>query len=353
MDILKSRPIEVSIKKSKSPDRKKKPWSVRWREGGRGSSQRRRSFATKELASQYRMMVIKELNFSLLAGIKQLKWCVLTEEFIKNRKAIHVSDGQIEQYQFVFNEFSEMLNAPISTNITNSTIEEYLKQLKLGKQNIMGKTRHLSPDTINGKLAKLTALFNWAEGKYIIKQPVLKEHRAKTVKKPPEIWTTEQYLQVESAANDQWRVLMRLAVNGVGRKSSLIKMNIDMVDIKNNRVICYDSKEKDNRITPLNSATMEILSHYINELPKDQVTLFTLKFSSHSWKLLCKRAKVPFIEFHTGLRATMNRWLQKEGVAEGLASRRLGHASPEMTRRAYANFESLDDQREIADKMPI
>ena len=79
--------------------------------------------------------------------------------------------------------------------------------------------------------------------------PITKETKTKESVRRPGIWTKEQYEAVESIAEPQWRMLMRLGVNGVARKGSLAKLKVEDVDIENNLVRCWDENDPAKRAT--------------------------------------------------------------------------------------------------------
>ena len=337
----------VTVAKSKDASRKASPWYVRWYPDGRKGKYIRRSFPTKSLAEQFAKRVFNDLNSGLLNSLGSKPFQEVVNDFIDTKKSRNVQPGTIEQYNYTYTEFLDLCGNPDTGLISIQHIDHYLIKVKDNSPDI-------SSASINSKLRNLSVLFNWAVSrKYMGSNPITKETKTKESVRRPDIWTKEQYEAVESIAEPQWRMLMRLGVNGVARKGSLAKLKVEDVDIENNLVRCWDEKVKDYRPTPLNQKTMTMLIDYINGLPDGTVKLFTSKFHHETWKRMCKNANVPFIKFHSGLRTTMNSWLQAAGVSEGPASRRLGHTTPAMTRKSYSNFEDLDQQREIADKMPI
>lgn len=332
---------KVNIRKTSDPRAHRSPWQVRWRTSdGRYPN---RCFRTRSIATDYAAKIQAELNAEVIGSAHGLEWRELTDRFIEARRADRLADSTIKIYAEVAAEFGQINSYPLTTQITIRHIDRYKLELTAN-----------TPATINKKLRHLSAILNWAKKRgYLKSNPVPDSGKLREDKLIPRSLTPKQFNQLLDFCHDpQWRLLILLAVNGVGRKNSLVALNIDDIDFDNGTVRVYDQKQRQSRIAPVHPTTLKELTRYVTELPAGQKRLFTLRFHHTTWNLLLKKAKLPLIRFHD-LRTCMSTWLKQAGVSDGVVTAIFGHSSPSVTTRHYTALDNVESKRTAVSKLPL
>lgn len=316
------------------------PWQVMWRQAGK---QYRRSFPNKAQADEYANHIRNRLQRHYMDLPTSLHWLEFVKLFLQDRQLNRIAPTTIKIYRQALDGFEDA-NGPTETDqITMKHVDAY-------KASISGK----NPVTINKLLRHLSATFTWAvKRKYMIDNPVPNAGKLREPKIQKMVWTPKQFEKViESCYDPQWKILIHLAVNGVARKSSLMRLKISDVDIEKGTVSVWDEKQKQYSHAPIHENTLSLLVDHINSLPDGQEKLFTSKFHHSTWDRIIKTANVPRIKFHD-LRTCMSTWLKESGVADGVVTAILGHSSPTVTTKHYTALDNEKSKRIGIDKLPL
>lgn len=335
---------KVNIFKSTNPNCHLCPWLVRWREpDGRRPS---RSFRTKAMATNYAHLIWSRLNDPQFSNVTTTAYRDLVEMYLLAKRADQLSENTLYQYTLVFEQFGELTGRPNSDQINLLMLDKFKSQF-----------RKKSVATIKSKLRPLNALFNWAVARnFMAENPVPKLGKMREKKKSLTVWTQEQFAQVLDAFNtidqgDQWKVLIHLAINGVARKGSLVKLTVSDIDFEHNAVRCYNAKNKEHRYAPLHDASMTLLTDYFHTLPAKQKKLFTCQFHRTTWNRMVEKARVPFLTFHH-LRTCATTWLKQAGISDSVTASVLGH-SAEVSRAHYTALDDIETRRVAITQLPL
>ena len=301
----------------------------------------RRSFRTKALAVRLCEKMIAQLHADEFAEIVAVSWEKLTTEFLDAKEGDQLSTGSMKEYRQAFKDFSGANFDPPSNHIDPRSIERLKKAVS---QN--------SPATINKKLRHLSCMFNWAvTHRYLLKNPISRSSKLRETKRVYHVMTKEEFSKVlESCPNDQWRLLIQLAVHGAGRKQDLIDLEIEAIDFGAGVVKVYRSKQREEAVIPIHPHTLSELANFVSDIPIGQKRLFTCGFSNNSWRVILKRAEVPYSRFHD-LRAAMVSWMAAAGVPSSVPSKIFSH-SPGVTERYYTQL-NLKVFRDAINRLPI
>lgn len=332
---------KINLAKSADPRRHRAPWCVDYRTT---DGKRHRSyFTTKGQAQEHSKLVNARLNSDQFQTVTPLSWADLVTEFISSKKADQIADTTLKIYREIFLEFAGVCQNPLSTRITPQRIDIY-------KRHIAGN----AAPTRNKKLRHLSALFNWAKKRhYMASNPIEVSGRFRETKKKPRTITPEQFQQlIDHCHDEQWKVLIHLAVNGVARKHSIAVLTIADIDFSAGTIRAFDRKQNEYRETPLHPESLRVLVNYVNGLPEGQVKLFTCRFHNTHWQRLLEKAKVPHITFH-GLRTCMSSWLKNEGVSGDVVSKIFGHSTPTLTYRTYTALDDVESKRKALNRLPL
>jgi integrase len=332
---------KVQVKKSTDPRYKGSPWIARWRDpDGR---RRFKSFPTKSMASDFANLTTARINTDIFKSVASVAWDELVDDFIESKKAAKLAPNTIYQYRAVYRDFGKVNHSPQSARINVRHIDEY-------KKHIQGK----SAASINKELRSLNCLFNWStERNYMAENPIrMKSAKVRERKKRPRSLTPDQFHRLmDYIVDDQWRILVHLGINGVGRKRSLMALKISDVDFENDVVRSYDTKQKEYRACPLHPESMKILTDYVNDLPTGQTKLFISKFHHTVWNRFCEKAGIKYTFHH--LRTCAASWLKARGVSDSLVSRIQGRSVQGVTETYYTDLDDVGVKRDGVALLPL
>lgn len=230
------------------------------------------------------------------------------------------------------NEFSYMLLRQFSTML----VEQYQSK---------GLTKGKKHATINRHVATLKHMFTKANDWNMVDEVVLR--RIRKVKMLEENNKRLRYL-----SKDEWKSLLEacdshlhpivlMALNAGMRKSEILNLQWDNVDLTHNFIHIEDSKNGERRDIPINDTLKKMLQNLPRRLDGkhlfyDLKTQKPFKDVKRSFKTACKNAKITNFRFHD-LRHTFASHLVMAGVDLTTVKELLGHKTLTMTLR-YAHL---------------
>ena len=242
-------------------------------------------------------------------------------------------------------------DVPLSA-VSPKTISEY-KVMRRGK----GRT----PSTVNRELCLLSHAFNLAikEWEWVDSNPVSRVSRDR-VNNQVERWLTFEEQEKLLAVSPLWlREIIIFAVNTGWRRSEILALKWDKVDLFRKTLTILEQKNKGKDTQPFNEQVLELLKarYKIRSIKSNLVF-----YDSEGKELLgrnvlkvfvraVKRASLAHCRFHD-LRHTFATRLVQAGVDLYKVQKLMRHKSPLMTQRYAHHFsESLRDGVDTLDRI--
>lgn len=156
--------------------------------------------------------------------------------------------------------------------------------------------------------------------------------------------------EVPEVGNPYIRAIIRLALLTGARKSELLSLRWEDVDLERREINLPEPKQGRPHTIPLSEPAVEILS----ALPRESDNPYVFpgrKEGSHltsirkAWRKLRERADLEDMTFHD-LRRTVGSWLAQDGVNLQVVGEVLGHTSQEAT-RIYARLSSREPREAL------
>jgi integrase len=194
---------------------------------------------------------------------------------------------------------------------------------------------------INKILSVLKAIFNKALDWDLITEDVLK--RVRKVKPIKGENKRLRYLSEEEAEKlinncpGYLKVIVITALNTGMRKSEILRLTWDRVDLKNRIILLDKTKNGERREIPINNTLYDTLSGIIRNIKIDFVfynpqTLKPYDNLKRSWQAVLKKSHILDFHFHD-LRHTFASWLVMKGIDLTTVKELLGHKDIKMTLR--------------------
>ena len=226
-------------------------------------------------------------------------------------------------------------NVPIG-QFTTMLVEQYqTKRLRSGRK----------PATANRDIATLSHMFTKAVDWEMVNETTLKNIRK--VKLLPEenqrlrYLETEEYMTLIDCCAAHLKPIVITALNTGMRKSEILKLKWNNVDLKNGFILLDKTKSGKRREIPINDTLRKTLGGIIRRIDVRYV-FYDPKTGKHyknvqkSFESACRRAGINDFRFHD-LRHTFASQLAMSGVDMLCLKEILGHASMKMTLR-YAHL---------------
>ena len=133
------------------------------------------------------------------------------------------------------------------------------------------------------------------------------------------------------------KAIVITALNTGMRKSEILKLTWDRVDLKNRLILLDKTKNGERREIPVNRTLYDTLSGLIRDIRTDYVfynpkTLKPVYDTKKSWQKAVKKSRIIDFRFHD-LRHTFASWLVMGGVDLTTVKELLGHKDVKMTLR--------------------
>lgn len=188
------------------------------------------------------------------------------EDFITAKRVEGCSEKTIKYYDSTIRNALVTLNKPIKHIVTEDLrtyLSDYHKKSSCSKVNLDNIRRILS------------SFFSWLEDEnYIIKSPVRRIHKIKTIKTVKEIYTDEN-LEVMRDNCSEFRDLAIIdLLNSTGmRVGELVKLNIADIDFSERECIVFGKGDKERKVY-FDARTKIHLKNYIDSRNDDNEALF-------------------------------------------------------------------------------
>ena len=295
----------------------------------RGTSQARTFFNLRD-AKLWARKVERDVDL----GIQDIKPVLVTIGEAFNRYLIEVTPRKkiaaIEQYRI-----QAWLLHPLSRRILGDL---KLSHLAIWRDEQINKG--YSANTIRLHLAVLSHLYTVAQhewGYEDLKNPVLRLHKPK-LPGARENRITDEDIEtlIQHTQSPFLPILIRLALLTGMRRSELIKLQWNDIDLEKQLIYLTDTKNGDNRQVPIFNQVKAVLQ----EIEKDNSQLFPIKEHAVSvaFKRAAKRSGLVDISFHTLRHEAITRFFEK-GLSIPEVASISGHKSWAMLRR-YTHLQS-------------
>jgi integrase len=213
----------------------------------------------------------------------------------------------------------------------------------------------LSNSTINGELALLRRSFNLASRRRPSKVKFIPHFQLL----PPDaarqgFFEAEELSSLLKVLPSYLVPVAVFAANTAARKSEVLGLTWDNVDLARNSVMLYDTKNGEDRLIPMTSVVKELLAERKalrdRSCPECPWVFFRpdgsqIKDFRVAWETACTAIGKPSAHFHD-LRRTGIRNLRRSGVSEGVAMKISGHKTRDVFDRY--NITSEEDIRQAA-----
>lgn len=219
------------------------------------------------------------------------------------------------------------------TQITPWLVDKY-KSKRL--QDTSKFNRPLSKSTINRELACLKTMLNYAVGEgWLPSNPIAGYKLFKEKLTKLRVVTEDEFIKVYENASDDLKPILVMAYNTGMRRSEILSLKWDNVNLSNGYIIVEESKNDESRYIPinkeLNKALKSVKYHssgeYVFSHDEEPVKCFKTAFYN-----AVERSGVKKFTFHD-LRHTFASNLVMRGVDIITVSELLGHKSLSMTKR--------------------
>lgn len=198
----------------------------------------------------------------------------LKEDFLSAKQVEGCSLRSINYYSSTLDNLIKVLEKPfnqIETEDLRSYLSEYQKKNNASKQTIDNIRRILS------------SFFTWLEDEdYILKSPVRRIHKIKTIKQVKETYSDEalERLRDNCKTIRDLALIDMLASTGM-RVGELVKLNRIDVDFINRECVVLGKGSKE-RIVYFDARTKLHLQNYLNSRTDDNEALFVSLFEPHN-----------------------------------------------------------------------
>ena len=279
----------------------------------------------------------------------------LFEKYFRDHASVHKQQSSIQRDRDSFAHLKESFSGITLDRITSSGIEDY-RNMRL--------SAGAAHSTILNELGLLRNAFNVAirHWKWCRENPV---SQVKLNLKPRHIdrWLTieeEERLLAASKGqlNDQLSDIIVFALNTGMRKTEILSLRIQDIDLQRKILTVMVSKNKEKRGIPLNASAMDVLTRRTKVIPisgyvfsTGHGTMVTPRNLSRSFVKAVTKAGIKDFRFHD-LRHSFATRLAQNGVDLYKVSKLLGHRDITTSQR-YAHHcpESLRDGVEVLDQM--
>ena len=202
----------------------------------------------------------------------------------------------------------------------------------------------LSPATINRHLAALSAVFSYSvENEKAILNPVSRVKMEPEHNKRDRVPFTDEEIRLMAVLPDRWKSLIKLALHTGMRKTELLTLRWENVNLKNGIIHVTKTKSGKNRWVPLTKTSSEILAGLNRIRLIDNPYIFhgnikgeCLKDLPNHWEEYLKQAGIEDFQFHDLRHTCASQIAECTGDLYGL-KKLMGHSTMEMTER-YAHL---------------
>lgn len=210
-------------------------------------------------------------NENLIQGKSNL---TLKEEFLSAKQAEGCSERSVNYYSSTLDNLINALEKPFN-QIETEDLRIYLSEYQ--------KKNDASKQTIDNIRRILSSFFTWLEDEdYILKSPVRRIHKIKTMKQVKETYSDEalEKLRDNCKTIRDLALIDMLASTGM-RVGELVKLNRVDVDFVNRECVVLGKGSKE-RVVYFDARTKLHLQNYLNSRTDDNEALFVSLLEPHN-----------------------------------------------------------------------
>ena len=181
--------------------------------------------------------------------------------FLASKQIEGCSTKTLKYYELILSTFLKNINMVVK-RITTEDLRKYLNDYQ--------KKNNCSKVSIDNVRRVFSSFFNWLEDEnYIIKSPVRRIHKIKTIKVVKETYSSEimQLLRDNCANIRDLSIIDFLSSTGI-RVGELVRLNKDDIDFTNKECVVFGKGSKERRVY-FDSSTKLHLLQYLDERTYD------------------------------------------------------------------------------------
>ena len=198
----------------------------------------------------------------------------LKEEFLSAKQVEGCSERSVSYYRSTLDNLIKVLEKPFN-QIETEDLRIYLSEYQ--------KKNNASKQTIDNIRRILSSFFTWLEDEdYILKSPVRRIHKIKTIKQVKETYSDEalERLRDNCKTIRDLALIDMLASTGM-RVGELVKLNRVDVDFVNRECVVLGKGSKE-RVVYFDARTKLHLQNYLNSRTDDNEALFVSLLEPHN-----------------------------------------------------------------------
>ena len=198
----------------------------------------------------------------------------LKEEFLSAKQVEGCSERSVNYYSSTLDNLIKNLEKPFN-QIETEDLRVYLSEYQ--------KKNNASKQTIDNIRRILSSFFTWLEDEdYILKSPVRRIHKIKTMKQVKETYTDEALEKIRDNCKTirDLALIDMLASTGM-RVGELVKLNRVDVDFVNRECVVLGKGSKE-RVVYFDARTKLHLQNYLNSRTDDNEALFVSLLEPHN-----------------------------------------------------------------------
>lgn len=225
------------------------------------------SFLTPEQILKVKELFAEEISKMSKREIKSRK--TMLEAFITAKKVEGCSDRTIGYYKYVITKFISETTTPLS-QITTEEIRAYINEMMEKK-----KVSNLSADNTR---RILSSFFAWLfEEDYILKNPMKRIHKIKSIKKVKEAYSEEMVETIKSACSSirDLAIIELLSSTGI-RVGELVKMNKTDIDFNSKEIIVLGKGGKQRKVYFDTKTKLHLLNYLNSRIDKNEAAFVSL-----------------------------------------------------------------------------
>jgi len=296
----------------------------------KGRRKRKKIGHSKKLATQ----VLKDVQLKIAKGEylgifeeKKIAFNDYAKQYLAYSKANKAWSTYKRRDRFSIDHLVSFFKDKYLFEITPEMIEKY-KAMRLEK---------VSPASVNRELACLKHMFTKAiEWGYVNSNPA---KTVKLLKEPPgrlRYLRPEEIKKLLDTCSDHVRSIVITAVNTGMRKSEILNLRWNDVDLRNRKITVVNAKNNETRVIPINQTLYQELLN-LSQKPKGKCVFSDQNGHPYGdikkgFSAALKRAGIEDFRFHD-LRHTFGSHLVMQGVDLKTVQQVMGHKDIKMTMR--------------------
>lgn len=267
----------------------------------------------------------------------------LTDLFRLKKK--NLTKGTVEQYIRAIGGLLTQIDKPL-TKIDEVDIDYYLRYYEQRNASDSGKKNQAS--TCNNERRYLSAFFTWMrKEKFIAYNPVESVEPKKEFRKPIDYFQPEQMEKLrEGCRTLRDRALLEVLRSTGARVGEVAPINVEDVDWQTGDITILGEKGGRYRVIYLDDVARYHLRKYVESRKDTSDALFVGSRAPYkrlektgiraALKAIAERERLTCRVYPHKMRKTLGMQLKNQGVDIGTVQEVLGHSSPAVTSRYYA-----------------